>query len=156
MQPFCNHTLRLPLVHPSLCCETSVLISSNLWHFQQKSCRLGAVFVIYLYTTSRGPQIWQLFMLFPDSVNYLKTKYFQVCTTLNLVVQRRLVKSAGLQFYSKVSMLQHFKFFFYAFTAQTWKEITAPWVKIIRTRSEKHFLHLSLTLKCQSEVFLMF
>lgn len=35
----------------------------------------------------------------------------------------------------------------YAFTAQTWKEITAPWVKIISTKElETDFLYLSLTL----------
>lgn len=66
---------------------------------------------IFVFDLKRSTNLKVIHAFFPDSVNYLKTKYFQVYTALNLVVQRRLVKAAGLQFYSKVSMFQHLKFF---------------------------------------------
>lgn len=92
----------------------------------------AAILPLLLRLTSRGPRVWQLVMLFP--VNYLKPNIFK---HFNLVAQRRLVKPAGPQFYSRVSALQRFKFFL---TTQTWKEMTARWVKIIRTRSKKNTL----------------
>lgn len=52
-----------------------------------------------------------------------------MCTTLNLVVQQRLVKSAGLQFYSNVSVLQHFKFSLLLLLLRPEKELLHLWWK---------------------------
>lgn len=83
---------------------------------------------IFLFDLKRSTNLKVIHAFFSDSVNYLKTKYFQVYTALNLVVQRRLVKAAGLQFYSKSQCFNTWNSFLCFLLL--WKEITAL-VKII-------------------------
>lgn len=57
-----------------------------------------------------------------------KRKHFVVSTSLRCITQR-LVKKKNL-LAGGFTALQHFKFFLLLFTAQTWAEITAPWVEM--------------------------
>lgn len=91
----CNFVVLLFFLTITCVIKLESTITVAIWHLKQNLGRLGAIFVVYLYFTSRVQQIWQWFMLFPDRGKHLKIKYFQVYSTaLNLVAPCGLVKSA--------------------------------------------------------------